>query len=119
MTRATKSLGWVFGGVLALGGVIFAFRWLGILFVAASLVLIACRPSLRTEHAFAVVLGGFLFCSLLPVDVSFITRPGLPRIVPICYGMPGQALRERAARGEIVLGGCLVRGYDPLWVLVW
>ena len=60
-----------------------------------------------------------LFCSLLPLDVSFATRPGLPKLLPVCYGKPGKVLLDRAHRGEVVLGGCMVRGYDPLWVVVW
>jgi len=117
--RSTKSLGWSVGAALVLAAVIFAFRWLGVLFVLAGLGLIACRASLRTEEAVAVVLVGFLLCSLLPIDISFLVRPGWPKILPVHYGMPAKALRDRAAKGEVVLGGCLVRGYDPLWVLVW
>jgi hypothetical protein len=119
MSRATKSLCWVLGGALALCAVMFAFRWLGVFFLIASLVIIVCRESLRSEEAFLLALAGFLFCSLLPVDVSFTTRTGLPRLLPVYYGKSGKQLLDRAHRGEVVLGGCMVRGYDPLWVVVW
>ena len=97
----------------------FAFRWLGVFFVIASLVIIVCRENLRSEEALLLTLAGFLFCSLLPVDVSFTTRAGTPKLLPVYYGKPGRQLLERAHRGEVVLGGCMVRGYDPLWVVVW
>jgi hypothetical protein len=97
----------------------FAFRWLGVFFVIATLIIIAFRERFRTEEAFLFALAGFLFCSLLRVDVAFTTRAGLPKLLPVCYGRPGKALLNRANRGEVVLGGCLVRGYDPLWVVVW
>jgi len=77
----------------------FAFRWLGVFFVIASLVVIICRENLRTEEALLLTLAGFLFCSLLPVDVSFNTRAGLPKLLPVCYGKPGKALLDRAHRG--------------------
>src|SRR5262245_24269376 len=119
MSSSNKSLGWAVGGALAIAAVLFAFRWLGVLFAMSGLVLIACRASLRTEEGLAFVLVGFLFCSLLPVDISFVVRPGFPKLLPICYGYPGKQLRYRAAKGEVLLGGCMRSGYDPVWVLVW
>ena len=119
MTRSTKSLGWAVGAALAFAAVVFAFRWLSVMFAVVGLALIACRSSVRSEEGLAVVLVGFLFCSLLPVDISFIVRPGLPKVLPIYYGKPAKPLRDRAAKGEVVIGGCLARGYDPLWVIVW
>src|SRR5260370_3282886 len=119
MSRATKSLCWVLGGALALGAMLFAFRWLGVFFVIVSLAIIGCRENLRSEEALLLTLAGFLFCSLLPVDVSFTTSAGLPKVLPVCYGKPGKELLDRAHRGEVLLCGCLVRGYDPLWVIVW
>lgn len=35
------------------------------------------------------------------------------RGVPIVYGMPGIELFEKAERGEIVLGGCVIDGEMP------
>src|SRR5215468_9657312 len=119
MSRSTKSLCWIVGIALAFCAVAFAFRWSGVFFVIVSRVIIACRENLRREEALLLTLAGFLFCSLLPVDVSFTTRKGLPRLLPIYYGKPGKALLDRAHRGEVELGGCICRGYDPLWVIVW
>lgn len=35
-------------------------------------------------------------------------RCGSNKVVPIAYGEPGEEMNEKAERGEIVLGGCLV-----------
>jgi len=35
--------------------------------------------------------------------------------VPILWGMPDNDASERAERGEVVLGGCLVTDDDPDW----
>jgi len=40
---------------------------------------------------------------------------GALAVVPIVYGLPPKSLAERARRGEILLGGCVVRGNDPQW----
>lgn len=119
MSRSTKSLCWAVGAVLALCALVFAFRWLGVIFAIAALIIIAFRDRFRTEEACLLALAGFLFCSLLPVDISFTSRAGLPKVLPVCYGKPGKATLDRAHKGEVVLGGCMVRGYDPLWVVVW
>lgn len=37
------------------------------------------------------------------------------KIVPIVYGLPGPELMEEAERGDIVLGGCCIEEYQPLW----
>ena len=119
MTRSTKSLCWALGTALAFCAVLFAFRWLGVFSLIAALIMIACSERFRTEEFCLLALAAFLFCSLLPVDVSFATRPGFPRLLPVCYGKPGKTVLDRAHRGEVVLGGCMVSGYDPLWVVVW
>jgi hypothetical protein len=35
--------------------------------------------------------------------------------MPILYGLPGPELGESAARGELVLGGCIIRDDNPEW----
>src|SRR4051794_33573886 len=119
MTRSSKLLCWAAGIALALCAVLFAFRWLGVFFVVLALLIIACSQRFRTEESCLLALAAFLFCSLLPVDVSFATRRGLPKLLPVCYGKPGKVVLDRAHRGEVVLGGCVIHGYDPLWVVVW
>jgi hypothetical protein len=34
-------------------------------------------------------------------------------LIPIRYGLPGPKMREQARRGEIQLGGCVIREDDP------
>lgn len=34
-------------------------------------------------------------------------------LLPIAYGYPSPEMFEAARRGEIVLGGCVIRGADP------
>lgn len=36
-------------------------------------------------------------------------------MVPIVYGYPGDGLMEAAARGEVVLGGCVIMPHQPRW----
>ena len=36
-------------------------------------------------------------------------------IVPIVYGYPSGSMFRDAARGKIVLGGCVIFGNDPQW----
>jgi hypothetical protein len=92
---------------------------MGIAFVPVSGLLMAWQSGLRTERMWAVVLAGFLICSLSPIDISFETRPGRPKLLPVYYAKPGADLLAREAKGEVLLGGCIMRGYDPLWVVVW
>ncbi len=35
--------------------------------------------------------------------------------IPIIYGKPGQELVEKAERGEVKLGGCVVSRESPYW----
>ena len=35
------------------------------------------------------------------------------RLLPVVYGEPGPELFEKADRGEVILGGCIVSGLDP------
>jgi hypothetical protein len=57
--------------------------------------------------------------AISPVEVAFAGRSGLPGIVPVVRGLPGPKALERARRGEVVLAGCMVTGFEPRWVVVW
>ena len=72
----------------------------------------------RSKLPFGLWLVAFL-TTLLPVDISFHDVSGPPRFVPLVMGLPGSELMKEAARGNVVLGGCLVTGYEAKWVLVW
>jgi hypothetical protein len=36
-------------------------------------------------------------------------------MIPIVYGYPSGSMFRDAARGKIVLGGCVIIGNDPKW----
>jgi hypothetical protein len=69
----------------------------------------------------SMIRSGVVLALLLvsPIEVSLATRAGPPGVVPLVMGLPGRALRERATRGEVVLGGCMVGGLEPRWVVIW
>ena len=102
---------WLFGGG--------AFR---LLLGLALLVFTGCLVAFASGRGKRAVLLGGLVCvglAVSPVEVSLATRPGLPGIVPLVMGYPGQVLRERARKGEVVLGGCMTSGFEPRWVVIW
>jgi hypothetical protein len=70
------------------------------------------RPSLAS---WAVYL---LLC-FSPIDVLPIPKGGHPRLVPLVMGLPRAETLQRAQRGEVILGGCIVSGFEPKYYLVW
>lgn len=66
-----------------------------------------------------LVFVAFLVAAFVPVDISFRNYPGPPRFVPLILGAPRENDIAREERGEVVLGGCISRGNDPRWLLVW
>ena len=66
-----------------------------------------------------LIFVAFLIAAFLPVDVSVRNYPGPPRFVPLIMGMPHPEDSAAEERGEAVLGGCIVRGNEPRWLLVW
>lgn len=66
-----------------------------------------------------LVFVAFLVASFIPVDITLRNYPGPPRFVPLILGMPRYDDFAREERGEVVLRGCILRGNDPRWVLVW
>jgi hypothetical protein len=58
----------------------------------------------------------FLIAVFLPIDVSLQNYPGPPRFVPLVMGLTNG---DRASKGEMMLGGCMVKGTEPRWVWVW
>ncbi len=61
----------------------------------------------------------FLLLTFSPVDIMPFPRGGPPRLVPLVMGLPRQETVERAKRGEVILGGCIVSGFEPKYYLVW
>jgi hypothetical protein len=56
--------------------------------------------------------------AISPVEVAFGKCHGLPRVVPVLRGLPGPQALERARRGEVVLAGCVITGFEPRWVVL-
>ena len=63
-----------------------------------------------------LIFVSFLVAVFLPIDVTLQNFPGPPRFVPLVMGLTTEA---RAKNGEVMLGGCMVRGNEPRWVWVW
>ena len=77
-------------------------------------------PAEKRRVSTRVFWIGFIALSLLPADISFRTRPGPPKFIPVIYGLPiGNELFEQERRGDLILGGCMVNGWSPMWLLVW
>jgi hypothetical protein len=54
-----------------------------------------------------------------PIDILPIPKGRRPRLVPLVMGLPTRQTAERAQRGEVILGGCIVSGFEPKYYLVW
>ena len=61
-----------------------------------------------------LIFVSFLIAVFLPIDVSLQNYPGPPRFVRLVMG-----LAPEPKNGEVMLGGCMVRGNEPRWVWVW
>ena len=66
-----------------------------------------------------LIFVAFLIATFLPIDVTLKNYPGPPRFVPLIMGSPTDEDVALEERGEAVLGGCILRGNPPRWVLVW
>jgi hypothetical protein len=95
-------------------------RVLGLLFIAITLLVAAVSvrwPALRRRLLPLSIVT--LAVTLSPFDVSLYAKPGPPRFVPVVMGLPSPELLARCERGDAFCGGCVVRGFEPQWVLIW
>jgi len=76
---------------------------------------------LRTSRTrlMRLIFVSFLVAVFLPIDVTLQNFPGPPRFVPLVMGLPTGEAFAKAKNGEMMLGGCIVRGNEPRWVWVW
>ena len=87
--------------------------------VAVCVAMSACLAVVSSRwRPFAVSALVFVLLSFSPLDVRFQNRAPSPRIVPVVMGLPSAGLVEESKRGNVWLGGCLVSGTDPVWVLL-
>lgn len=84
------------------------------LVLASAFVTLRWRPILRWGG-----LALWVLALIVPVDVTFRNVPGPPRLVPYVIGLPSQAAVQSARQGDVVLGGCIRTGFEPLFILVW
>ena len=122
--------------VLTIGGLVLGFLvWMEIAFwaeggdylryhlarVALAIFALAALSFLLHRSLVLVVAAAMLFplARQAPFDVTDLNYEGPPRLVPLVMGEPSWEDSLRRARGEVVLGGCVVYGNEPKWVLVW
>ena len=95
-------------------------RTLPDVFLLAAFIAWCAVGRLRRTATVAVIAVVFVCLEVfLPFDVSLIDAPGGMKVARVVSGKPGPEAIAAAARGEVVLGGCLVRGIEPRRVLVW
>jgi hypothetical protein len=105
--------------VVCLSFLRFSFRWTAwvlFLLLLVSYIHFLWRSTLR---CMPVIFAVFLIAVFLPVDVTLKNYPGPPRFVPLIMGSPTDDDVAREQRGDAVLGGCILRGNEARWVLVW
>jgi hypothetical protein len=70
-------------------------------------------------HPALIAWTVWLTLTFSPIDVMPIRKGGRPRLVPLVMGLPTRETVQRAKRGEVILGGCIVSGFEPKYYLVW
>jgi hypothetical protein len=95
-----------------------AFRFVSLPFLLAAWVffLMYGRTTVRPT---LITLMIWLPMTFSPIDVLPIPKGRRPRLVPLVMGLPTRETAERAQRGEVILGGCIVSGFEPKYYLVW
>lgn len=98
---------------------LFSYRLTGFVLLVA--LAVSYFHFLRTSRTalMRIVFVSFLIAVFLPIDVTLKNVPGPPRFVPLIMGLPSEPTVERARRGDVMLGGCMVRGTEPRWLWVW
>lgn len=99
------------------------FWFVALRFISLPFLILAWALFLKCERdhlqsslsAWAIWLG----LAFSPIDEFPIPRVGLPRLVPLVMGLPHPDAVERAKPGEVILGGCIVSGFEPKYYLVW
>ena len=118
--QARAGLRWGVGILLLLSTLFWfiALRFISLpfLIVAWGLLVKCGRSNLRPS---LISWAVWLVLSFSPIDVLPIPKGGPPRLVPLVMGLPRPETVERAKRGEVILGGCIVSGLEPKYYLVW
>jgi len=92
-------------------------------FVSLPPLIVAWVLSLTFGHSrirpIVIAWTVWLALTFSPIDVIPMPKGGAPRLVPLVMGLPTVETAERAKRGEVILGGCIVTGFEPKYYLVW
>ena len=95
------------------------YRTIPLLFLAITGVgWLRCQRLRRTGVAIFVLVGFLALEFASPFDISTLRGVGGPRIVRVVFGKT-DGLNAAAARGDVLLAGCLVTGIPPRWIVVW
>lgn len=101
------------------GGIWLVSPRLLVLPVAACVALSACLAVVSSRwRPFVLSALVFVLLCFSPLDVRLQSRGPSPRIVPVVMGLPSAGLAEESRKGNVWLGGCIVRGTEPVWVLL-
>lgn len=97
-----------------------AFRFIALPVLIATWVVFV-RLGKRDLRPPLILCMIWLALTFSPVDIAPIPNRGggPPRLVPLVMGLPTPETLERAKRGEVKLGGCIVSGFEPQYYLVW
>ena len=117
------------------GAVIYRIAWFLVLLLSFFFWLIAFRFASLPALIFAWILFVkflrtklrpsliawlvWLALTFSPIDIYPFPKGGRPRLVPLVMGLATPETAQRATRGEVILGGCLVSGFEPKYYLVW
>lgn len=78
--------------------------------------LIACTKGRWRWVVYSLIL--FSVLSFVPIDIVLSDSNTHFKLVPVVMGLPSEASLAAAARGEIWLGGCVIRRNQPKWVII-
>jgi hypothetical protein len=95
-----------------------AFRFFSLPSLVVEWVLLV-KSGRNTIRPSLIAWTVWLMLTVSPIDILPIPKGGPPRLVPLVMGLPTRETAERAKRGEVILGGCIVSGFEPKYYLVW
>jgi hypothetical protein len=113
---------WSLLGLVALVWTLYTLR-LGAVLAALLFIGALAIPALRQRRwLLAVLIAVVVLYPLQPVDITFRSTVGLPKLVRCCPGAPYRNLE--ATRAMDRAGACLFcsdigSGFDASWFLVW
>lgn len=119
--EAQRRLYLLFGIIVLLLSTLFwfaAIRFVSFPFLVLTWVLFVRSRGTDVRRP-ALIWVTWLMLSFSPIDIFPIPKGGPLRLVPLVMGLPTRETAERAKRREVILGGCIVSGWEPKYYLVW